>query len=183
MPRRPGRPKTDTLQPDLLLSEAAALIAEGGLKKFSMRGLARRLSVDPMALYHYFPSRDALLAATAGHVFDQLSVSFTEQQRWDARLDALAAAYLALCREHQGLLTALIQGDIDPAGPVQRFDALLSEALRGISLTAAQRGAVGDAVIDLLNGVALSADHSARWRDGFSVLVAGIAAISREAAP
>jgi len=175
MPRRPGRPprSTPALQPAQVLATAAALIAAEGLGRFSVRGLARTLSVDPMALYHYFPSRSALLAATADHIFAGLDTP-TGSQSWQEQLEELAAAYILLARQHRGLIAALVQGDIPLEGPVARFEAALTSALEGLTLSPAARAAVRDLVADYLNGVALAADDSEQWRAGFAILVAGI---------
>lgn len=43
------------------LEAALALFVEGGMAGVTMRGVAARVGVSAMALYHYFPSKDALL--------------------------------------------------------------------------------------------------------------------------
>ncbi|MBN9576941.1 MAG: helix-turn-helix transcriptional regulator, partial [Alphaproteobacteria bacterium] len=50
------------------MDQALALIDEAGLDGFSIRKLGARLGVEPMALYHHFPSRPAVLAAVAARV-------------------------------------------------------------------------------------------------------------------
>ena len=40
--------------------EAALDVLEAGRNEFSMRGIAATLNVDAMALYHYFPNKQAL---------------------------------------------------------------------------------------------------------------------------
>lgn len=52
----------------MLASEALSLVDEAGLQGFSMRTLAQRLGVSPMALYNHVANRDELL----GLVVDQL---------------------------------------------------------------------------------------------------------------
>ena len=42
---------------------ALEVIAEVGVDKLSMRNVASRLSVSPMAMYKHFPTKDDLLAA------------------------------------------------------------------------------------------------------------------------
>ena len=44
-----------------VLDAAMALFHEGGLDGVTMRGVATRVGVSAMALYHYFPSKAALL--------------------------------------------------------------------------------------------------------------------------
>mgnify|MGYP001113890453 FL=1 len=56
------------LSQSLIVDQALALIDEAGLDGFSIRKLGARLGVEPMALYHHFPSRPAVLAAVAARV-------------------------------------------------------------------------------------------------------------------
>ena len=60
---RRGRPTggKPILTSERIVAEAVAMVEESGLDAVSMRGLARRLSVDAMSLYHHVDNRDALL--------------------------------------------------------------------------------------------------------------------------
>ena len=67
-PTRPGndegaRPTRPTLSRAYIVSKALALIDRDGLEKFSMRRLGADLEVDPMAVYHYFPTKADLFDA------------------------------------------------------------------------------------------------------------------------
>lgn len=42
---------------------ALALVDEVGIEAFSMRALGRQLGVDPMAIYHHLPNKDAVFDA------------------------------------------------------------------------------------------------------------------------
>ena len=82
--RARARPATDTgavtLEADLVAREplsreriitaALELIESEGLSGLTMRVLGRRLGVEAMALYHYFPNKAALLEAMATAVED-----------------------------------------------------------------------------------------------------------------
>jgi TetR/AcrR family tetracycline transcriptional repressor len=61
-PRR-GRPAggRPVLTRERIVTEALAMIEEGGLDAVTMRGLARNLGVDAMSLYHHVDNRDTLL--------------------------------------------------------------------------------------------------------------------------
>jgi AcrR family transcriptional regulator len=59
------------LTSERILAVAAELIETAGLKSFSMRKLAEKLGVDPMAVYHYFPNKASLLDS----VLDQMLAS------------------------------------------------------------------------------------------------------------
>ncbi|GAA1325433.1 TetR/AcrR family transcriptional regulator [Leucobacter albus] len=62
------------LTPDRILDEAMALLAANGEAALSMRPLATRLDVTPMALYRYFRDRDALLVALVARVSEGIEV-------------------------------------------------------------------------------------------------------------
>ena len=51
------------LTPDRVITAAAALIEEVGLKDFSMRKLAGKLGCAAMSIYHHFPSQAHLMDA------------------------------------------------------------------------------------------------------------------------
>lgn len=63
------RGRKPTIDSARIVREAVALLAEDSLNGFTLNKLARRLGVSVMALYTYFPSRNALLDAAADHVF------------------------------------------------------------------------------------------------------------------
>jgi len=58
----------ERLSEESILSSALALIDDEGLDAMSMRRLASRLDVQPMAFYHHFPNKDALLDRVADEV-------------------------------------------------------------------------------------------------------------------
>ena len=77
------------LSHDLIVQTALAFIDENGIEQLNMRALAARLSVQPMALYHYYSSKDSLLNAVAGLIDDTRPVQRTGS--W--RTDLLQVAY------------------------------------------------------------------------------------------
>ena len=71
------------LSHDLIVQTALAFIDENGIEQLNMRALAARLSVQPMALYHYYSSKDSLLNAVAGLIDDTRPVQRTGSWRTD----------------------------------------------------------------------------------------------------
>ncbi|HMH93970.1 MAG TPA: helix-turn-helix domain-containing protein, partial [Streptosporangiaceae bacterium] len=55
-----------------ILDTAVALADERGLAAVSMRAIAERVGVTPMALYPYIGNKTALLDAMLGHLLAQL---------------------------------------------------------------------------------------------------------------
>ena len=64
-----------------ILSTAWRLFAADGLDGISMRRIAERIGVTPMALYRHFPSKDAIVDALVAQAF----------ARWEARVAAITA--------------------------------------------------------------------------------------------
>ena len=95
-----------------LVEEALNQVRQVGAEKVSLRGVAATLKVSPSAAYHYFPDKDALLGATGGAVFELFgqqmqeafdSISGENRQAVEARLTALAMAYINFARDEPHL--------------------------------------------------------------------------------
>jgi len=69
--RRKIRPQT-TLSAERVRDEALKLIEADGLEAFSTRKLGRALGVEAMAIYWYYPSKDALLDAVVDKLISKL---------------------------------------------------------------------------------------------------------------
>jgi len=58
----------EPLSRERIIAAAVELLDESGLKGLTMRALGEQLGVEAMALYHYFPSKQALLEAAGNEV-------------------------------------------------------------------------------------------------------------------
>ncbi|MEB2323398.1 MAG: TetR/AcrR family transcriptional regulator [Sorangiineae bacterium] len=111
-----------------ILDVALRLIDEGGLEGLTVHRLAEELGYVPGALYRYFASKDALVAALQARMVAGLHARFRAAQAYplppnlDARARALvrlvraARSYLALPRvaPEEFRLLALLAGDPRP---------------------------------------------------------------------
>lgn len=69
-----GRPKGKSfLTKEAILEEALDLLDENGPQGLSMRSLASRLKVTPMAIYNHFPDRSALLRSVSDMVYSEVT--------------------------------------------------------------------------------------------------------------
>ena len=86
------------LSRETICTAALALIEKDGLAAFSTRKLGRILGCEAMAIYYYYPSKDALLDA----VVDKLmaSIRLTTEGGWIAALREVAHAYRQLAHDH-----------------------------------------------------------------------------------
>ncbi|NBX98778.1 MAG: TetR/AcrR family transcriptional regulator [Burkholderiaceae bacterium] len=56
-----------------LVATARKLTKRNGVEHLSLRKVAQEIGVSPSATYHYFPDRDALLAAVGFSLFEELA--------------------------------------------------------------------------------------------------------------
>ena len=87
------------LSHDAICAAALALIDKHGLAAFSTRKLGAVLGCEAMAIYWYYPSKDALLDAVIDRLIGNLAVE-VEPTDWVAALRAIAYAYRRIAHEH-----------------------------------------------------------------------------------
>ncbi len=105
-------------QRERILDTALDLMAERGASATSMRALASACGLNVAALYHYFPSKDALLRAVI------------EERRYGAQIEAMPVPDLRLPPADR--LAALVVDMWDGAlAEATIWKLLLSEALHG----------------------------------------------------
>jgi AcrR family transcriptional regulator len=100
-----------------LVEAAIGLIAERGVRGFSLAELSRRLGVTAAAPYRHFADRDELLVAVAVRALDDFT-SMLAGEAGDAdpaeqRLAAVARAYVRFAGEQRPLFDTLFSSGID----------------------------------------------------------------------
>ncbi|MFC4113967.1 TetR/AcrR family transcriptional regulator [Nonomuraea zeae] len=116
-------------QPEIL-GAALAIADERGLDALSMRAVAERVGVTPMALYGYFRNKDELLDGLVGRLLTKLSPDDGGGD-WEERLRAIAWATRRLAREHPSVFPLLLfRPSVTPDGVkvVDRLYQALIEA-------------------------------------------------------
>ena len=96
MPRSSPKIK---LSQEKIADVALDLIEKKGLDSFSMRALAAKLQIQPMSIYHHFPSRLDLLNA----VLDRVLTEFTflgPERDWETRLRHVALEWRKLALKY-----------------------------------------------------------------------------------
>jgi AcrR family transcriptional regulator len=79
---------------------ALEVIGAVGVDKLSMRNVAARLNVSPMAMYKHFPTKDDLLAASLEEFIARANVIPDHSLPWEQWVEQLARRmYQALCRD------------------------------------------------------------------------------------
>jgi AcrR family transcriptional regulator len=100
-----------------LVDAATVLIAERGVRGFSLAEASRRVGVSAAAPYRHFADRDDLLAAVAVRGLEVFTAMVAAEAADGAaapmRLAAMAGAYVRFAAEHRPLFDTLYGADID----------------------------------------------------------------------
>src|SRR5580658_8250461 len=152
-----------------LVDAAIGVIAERGVRGFSMAEASRRLGVTTAAPYRHFADRDELLAAVATRaltVFAEM-LSTAADAAADAvdtpaqRLAAMAGAYVRFAAQQRPLFDTLFNSGLDKSRypELQRawepVDTLLTVVLEVCDGDAAAADALADAVEATAHGYAM----------------------------
>lgn len=94
------RERTETRE--LILAAAREMFAEVGYEAVTMRAIAQRIEYTPTAIYHHFPSKQALLTELCERDFQGLARHFQNKAAGAdplQRLRAVGEAYLRFAEE------------------------------------------------------------------------------------
>lgn len=102
-PTRRKRAPRNSLSRDAILRRTIGVLDEHGPDALTMRALAGHLDVGPMALYTYFPSKDALLDAARDHILRELPAQPSVGD-WTERLQRVGLDLYRLLVSHPALI-------------------------------------------------------------------------------
>ena len=94
-------PAREKLSADMIVETALGMLDSDGLNKFSMRKLAARLNVDPMAIYHHHKNKDALIHAVLEQMVAGCPIP-PAGSAWQQDLRDLCQGLRNLARQHPG---------------------------------------------------------------------------------
>lgn len=112
-----ARPTSDRLTREFVLREALALLDEEGFGALTMRRLAERLGVVPMAIYRHVANKDDLVTGVIDRAVSLVPIPSPDLD-WRAGLHELAHGIRATMLRHPGIV-----------GPVVTQPALGAHAL------------------------------------------------------
>jgi AcrR family transcriptional regulator len=141
-----------------LVDAAIELIAERGLRDFSLAEASRRLGVTSAAPYRHFADRDELLAAVAVRALEvftaMLAAEAAETGTPEQRLAAMTRAYVRFAAEQRPMFETLFSAGIDKSRypelkrayePVDAFVSSVREICEGDAAAADALAAVLEA--------------------------------------
>lgn len=167
MPRKQGRPRKgrELLTRERILRTALELVDAHGIEALSMRRLAAELGVDPMAIYHHLPGKEAILEGITELAFAELRVEPSGDDDWREQVRAFARAYRDLVRTHPHL-TLLLIANVEAGGAsVLKASERLYEALERSGLPHELIVPAAGVIVDYVHGFALSEGLALRASD------------------
>ncbi|MHB8348233.1 MAG: TetR/AcrR family transcriptional regulator [Acidiferrobacterales bacterium] len=164
MSRRSGktsaRRRAATPTREDIAQAALALLDDEGLDAFSTRKLGARIGLQAMSLYHYFPSREALLDAACDRMIAEVPLPDPGRAGWRRGVEELARQYRTMGHRHLRAIPLLAQRC--PASPaMQGFLDALAGLLRKAGLSPAAAAEWLLIQRDYVIG-SLMADHAAQ---------------------
>lgn len=158
MSRKKGRPRAgkELLTRERILRTALELVDAHGMEALSMRRLAAELGVDPMAIYHHVPGKEAIVEGIVQLAFAELRVESGEDDDWREQVRAFARGYRDLVRNHPHL-TLLLIANVEAGGAsVLEASERLYEALERSGLPQELIMPAAGVIVDYVHGFALS---------------------------
>ena len=152
--KKRGRPNLNQplLSAESIMEQSKSLLHDTGTIP-SIRSIARELNVDPMAIYHYFPNKSALLEAVTTSLLETLYEP-TGECEWHDELELLCASYLSLLGNYANLLETMLS--MKTAGPTVVFTKRYQQIIAPLNLADQVRKDTLDFLVDYLHGFALA---------------------------
>lgn len=113
-----------------ILSAALELVDRDGLEALSMRKLGGVLGVEAMALYHYFPSKAALVNGLVALVLSRLDVSPPATGDWASAVRQVARSFRDLGVTHATIFPLLATIGLDNPASLAPAEAVLGVLTR-----------------------------------------------------
>jgi AcrR family transcriptional regulator len=137
-----GSDEREPLSRELLVRTALRIVDEEGLDALSMRRLGSELGVNPMAAYHHFPNKAALLDGVVEAVMAEIDLGVDDPDLpAEERLVTAAKEYARVLFAHKNTLPVVLgRGPSTPASmaPVELMVRILRDG--GLSLEHAVAG-------------------------------------------
>jgi AcrR family transcriptional regulator len=158
-----------------LVESALALIAERGVAALSVAEVARRTEVSGGAPYRHFPSRQALLIATATEAARSLTRRFQAECPWSglpgsdpvADLAASAAVYALFTAEHGAGFDLIFAAELRGQGDEALMDAGRAVMEPPLRAALAVTGGDAKAALNLIERTFAAAHgYATLWRSG-----------------
>ncbi|MCW7506176.1 TetR/AcrR family transcriptional regulator [Leptospira paudalimensis] len=147
-----------------ITNQALRLLKKEGLKSFSMRKLAEKLSIDPMTIYYYFKNKDQLLAELVDVVFRKFYEGLQLEEgraKEKEKLESVLIEYRSFFIQYIDLSLYLIQSPNKEYPAVKLLNDLILDLIQSSS-PYENPELTRDILIDFIHGNALSVSNKPR---------------------
>jgi AcrR family transcriptional regulator len=153
-----------SLDLETVVDAALSVADDAGLEAVSLRRVASRLGVTPMALYRYVESKDDLLDALADRLYESLTLPASDADWWEGLAElARSTRRLLLARPWAAPLFAR-----PLAGPhADALDEALQRTLRAAGFAPAEARELHDQLSNLVFALVAPELHGRRNRAAF----------------
>jgi AcrR family transcriptional regulator len=155
MAKTPASQHRTPLTPRRITEAALALIDAGGLEAFSMRKLGAAMGVEPMALYHHMPSKDAVLDSVTEALLLEAAAPTADPSDWRAWMRQLGHGYMAVAKAHPRAFILLAARRFNTPETFAWFERALS-VLRAAGFSARGSARAFRAMGAVVNGAGLA---------------------------
>jgi AcrR family transcriptional regulator len=161
------------LTPAKVLDEAFKIVDAQGAQALTMRALASRLGVAPMAIYNHYHDRDAIIDALAERAFDlppqaaerMVPASTQRRAHWKDRLRTIIGNVQGLAMRHPHVFRLAMTRPTKPGSALRLMSEALA-ALREGGLADAQAVMVYHTFIILFHGLPFWRETLERYGGG-----------------
>ena len=167
-----GRPKSGAeINRASIIGAAFDLLFAEGHQGLSMRALATRLNVTPMALYYHFSDRSALVLEMSESVYANVMIDFENSSASTReKLETLLTLYHQAVVQYPDLTVLIFSATGEFSSALQKINNTLIDLLNKSNLTRAKKNSWLDILVDFTHGSALSI--AARKNEGKKIVAA-----------
>ncbi|MEA2705134.1 MAG: TetR/AcrR family transcriptional regulator, tetracycline repressor protein [Actinomycetota bacterium] len=143
------------MTPERIFDAGLTIVDEAGVEGLSMRRLGAALGVDPMAIYHHVPNKEALFHGIVRRVLAEMPMP-GESGSWPTRVRQWARAYRAVVVAHPHLVLRIVTSPDAVAVAAGETNGALYRSLQlsGLGPADIERGA--GVIVDYVNGAVLA---------------------------
>jgi AcrR family transcriptional regulator len=156
--KKRGRPKGDSkINREVILSNAFDMINEAGPHSLSMRGLASRLNVTPMAIYNHFPDRAILVREMSDVVYAKVAKNFEDfSGSVQSKIQNLLFRYYQACVQYPNLTMLIFATPKAFSQEVKQINNDLKNLLHETKLSLAKKQMWLEILVDFTHGSAMA---------------------------
>ncbi|APC11085.1 MULTISPECIES: TetR/AcrR family transcriptional regulator [Providencia] len=154
--KKPGRPPANqqTISLELIVTKAIEMLDDNKVDNLSMRMLAKKINVNPMALYHYFSDKDALIQAIANRLYQDIQLP--DLPDLYQQIESLLLHYRQKVTLYPQITLAIFSSPNAFPEQAKRITEILTQQLMKLGLSQIEATKWGHILIDYTHGEALS---------------------------